>query len=41
MVSNDGVNWYTLAGSRHYMNGTQWNQKISYVRIEGQEQGAL
>lgn len=41
MVSNDGVNWYTLAGSRHYMNGTQWNQKISYVRIEGDAQKAL
>ena len=41
MVSNDGETWYTLAGSRHYMNGTQWNQKISYVRIEGQEQRAL
>ena len=41
MVSNDGIKWYTLAGSRHYMNGTQWNQKISYVRIEGPEQRAL
>lgn len=41
MVSNDGIKWYTLAGSRHYMNGTQWNQKISYVRIEGSEQRAL
>lgn len=41
MVSNDGVNWYTLAGSRHYMNGTKWNQKISYVRIEGDAQQAL
>lgn len=41
MVSNDGETWYTLAGSRHYMNGTQWNQKISYVRIEGDAQQAL
>lgn len=41
MVSNDGIKWYTLAGSRHYMNGTQWNQKISYVRIEGDAQKAL
>ena len=32
-VSNDGVNWYTLAGSRHYMTGTKWNQNISYVRL--------
>lgn len=32
-VSNDGVNWYTLAGSRHYMTGTKWNQNISYIRI--------
>ena len=32
-VSQDGTNWYTLAGSRHYMNGTQWNQNISYIRI--------
>ena len=23
-VSNDGINWYTLAGSRHYMTGTKW-----------------
>ena len=41
MVSNDGETWYTLAGSRHYMNGTKWNQKISYVRIEGDAQQAL
>ena len=41
MVSNDGIKWYTLAGSRHYMNGTKWDQKISYVRIEGLEQRAL
>ena len=41
MVSNDGETWSTLAGSRHYMNGTQWNQKISYVRIEGDAQKAL
>ena len=32
-VSNDGVNWYTLAGSRHYMSDTKWNQNISYVKI--------
>ena len=32
-VSNDGVNWYTLAGSRHYMSDTKWNQNISYVRL--------
>ena len=32
-VSQDGVKWYTLAGSRHYMNGTEWNQNISYIRI--------
>lgn len=32
-VSQDGTKWYTLAGSRHYMNGTQWNQNISYIRI--------
>ena len=41
MVSNDGETWYTLAGSRHYMRDTKWNQKISYVRIEGSEQRAL
>ena len=41
MVSNDGVKWYTLAGSRHYMSDTKWNQKISYVRIEGDAQKAL
>lgn len=32
-VSNDGVTWYTLAGSRHYMSDTKWNQNISYIRI--------
>lgn len=32
-VSNDGINWYTLAGSRHYMDVTKWNQNISYIRI--------
>lgn len=32
-VSNDGINWYTLAGSRHYMSDTKWNQNISYVRL--------
>ena len=41
MVSNDGVKWYTLAGSRHYMSDTRWNQTISYVRIEGTTQRAL
>lgn len=41
MVSNDGETWYTLAGSRHYMSDTKWNQKISYVRIEGDAQQAL
>ena len=32
-VSADGVNWYTLAGSRHYMSDTKWNQNISYIKI--------
>lgn len=32
-VSNDGVTWYTLAGSRHYMSDTKWNQNISYIKI--------
>lgn len=41
MVSNDGETWYTLAGSRHYMSDTKWNQTISYVRIEGTTQRAL
>lgn len=41
MVSNDGETWYTLAGSRHYMRDTKWNQKISYARIEGTDQRAL
>jgi hypothetical protein len=41
MVSNDGETWYTLAGSRHYMRDTKWNQKISYARIEGTTQRAL
>ncbi len=37
MVSNNGTEWFTLAGSRHYMSDTLWNQKISYVRIEGDQ----
>ena len=32
-VSNDGETWYTLAGSRHYMTGTEWNQNVSYIKI--------
>lgn len=40
-VSQDGTKWYTLAGSRHYMSDTQWNQTISYARIEGTDQQAL
>lgn len=32
-VSQDGIKWYTLAGSRHYMTGTKWNQNISYIKI--------
>ncbi len=32
-VSQDGVKWYTLAGSRHYMTGTKWSQNISYIKI--------
>lgn len=41
MVSNNGTEWFTLAGSRHYMSDTKWNQKISYARIEGKTQRAL
>ena len=29
----DYINWYTLAGSRHYMSDTKWNQNISYIKI--------
>lgn len=32
-VSNDGVTWYTLAGSRHYRSDTKWNQNISYTTL--------
>lgn len=32
-VSQNGTKWYTLAGSRHYMTGTKWNQNISYIKI--------
>lgn len=41
MVSNDGETWYTLAGSQHYASETNWDEKISYVRIEGADQRAL
>ncbi|MBQ7874012.1 MAG: hypothetical protein IJ306_02450 [Oscillospiraceae bacterium] len=33
-VSEDGENWYALAGSRHYDNDTVWNQKIKYYKDE-------
>ena len=29
-VSQDGENWYALAGSEHYENATDWNYSVTY-----------
>jgi hypothetical protein len=35
LVSSDGVNWYTLAGSAHYEDYAKWNHRITYTRSGG------
>ncbi len=30
-VSQDGENWYALAGSEHYENATDWNYSVKYI----------
>jgi len=32
LVSQDGEAWYTLAGSEHYENRTQWDYEVTYRR---------
>lgn len=34
MVSQDGVNWYYLAGSAHYDDEADWNYSMTYSRTE-------
>ena len=34
MVSVDGDEWYNLAGSRHYMAGTEWDVDASFLKID-------
>lgn len=31
-VSEDGENWYALAGSAHYDNGVDWNYTVTYKK---------
>ena len=35
MVSEDGENWYTLAGSIHYDDSALWNQQVTYRNENG------
>lgn len=30
LVSENGIDWYTLAGSEHYENRTRWNHNVTY-----------
>lgn len=32
-VSNNGTDWFTLAGSRHYESNTTLNTKVAYLKI--------
>ena len=32
IVSKDGVNWYTLAGSEHYDDKAIWGYELTYIR---------
>lgn len=34
MVSVNGDEWYNLAGSRHYMAGTEWDVDASFLKID-------
>ncbi|WP_373215749.1 Ig-like domain-containing protein [Ruminococcus sp. 5_1_39BFAA] len=36
MVSQDGVNWYYLAGSVHYDDETDWDYSVTYTNDGGQ-----
>lgn len=35
LVSEDGKTWYTLAGSEHYEDRTDWNGSVTYERMAG------
>ena len=32
-VSEDGDNWYALAGALHYENSTNWNSEVTYEKL--------
>ena len=32
IVSKDGVNWYTLAGSEHYDDKAIWGYELTYIK---------
>ena len=34
LVSEDGETWYTLAGSEHYEDRTDWNGTVTYERMD-------
>ncbi|MGN0629669.1 MAG: hypothetical protein ACI4IW_08600 [Oscillospiraceae bacterium] len=34
-VSEDGENWYALAGSRHFDDETEWNRTVTYSKEDG------
>lgn len=34
LVSEDGKTWYTLAGSDHYNDGTEWSKSVTYEKDE-------
>ncbi|MCQ2471512.1 MAG: Ig-like domain-containing protein [Clostridia bacterium] len=34
-VSQDGENWFALAGSEHFEDETQWNYSLTYTKGEG------
>ena len=34
LVSEDGEDWYTLAGSEHYEDMTKWNDQVVYSRTD-------
>lgn len=37
LVSEDGVTWYTLAGSLHYDNNIIWDYSITYTKNSGEK----
>jgi hypothetical protein len=35
LVSEDGTDWYYLAGSQHYEDTTLWNHSVTYTNVGG------